>query len=114
MMTVGSPFVMVFGGPIASRSVSPWRPAGSMLIITVAEPVISTPGPWGGTGDGTAHICMSAPADAPVIALDIDANAALLAACSAAYAAGAPGVPAAAAVAASAALIAVSAAVFAA
>src|SRR5438270_1589201 len=56
---------------------------------------------------------MSAPADAPVIALDMAASVAPLRVCSAAKAAGAPGVPAAAAVAATAVWIAMSAAVFA-
>lgn len=110
MITVVSPDVIEFGGPIASSIVSPILPAGRLFIITVADPVILTPGPCGGTGDGTAQVWISAPAAAPVIALDIEASAADLAACSAAAAAGAPGVPAAAAVAATAVWIAVSAA----
>lgn len=93
---------MLFVGPRASRIVSPIRDAGRLFIITVAEPVMTTPGPWGGTGEGTAHVWISAPADALVIALDIEDSAAAFADCSAATAAGAPGVPAAAAEAATA------------
>jgi hypothetical protein len=57
---------------------------------------------------------LSAPADAPEIALPIEARVAVFVASSATFAAGAPGVPAAASVAASAVLIAVSATVLAA
>ncbi len=114
MITVISPFVIEFGGPMASRMVSPIRPAGKKFIETVAEPVISTPGPCGGIGSGVEHTCMSAPAAALVIAEDIEERAAVFVASSAAFAAGAPGVPAAAVEAATAVLIAASAADFAA
>ena len=54
-MTVGQPIEIVFGGPMASRIVSPCRAAGIKAIVTVAEGVITTPGPCGGTGDGVAQ-----------------------------------------------------------
>lgn len=99
---------------MASRIVSPIRDAGRLLIITVAEPSITRPGPCGGIGRGVTHAWMSAPPDAAEIALDIELKAAVLAASSANFAAGAPGVPAAAVEAATAVWIAVSATVFAA
>src|SRR4028119_1043960 len=55
IMTVGQPIEIVFGGPMASRIVSPCRAAGIKAIVTVAEGVITTPGPCGGTGDGVAQ-----------------------------------------------------------
>lgn len=55
-MTVGSPDTIVFGGPRASRIVSPIRAAGKFAIMTVAEGVITIPGPCGGIGNGVAHM----------------------------------------------------------
>jgi hypothetical protein len=90
------------------------RHAGRLLIITVAEPSMTTPGPCGGTGKGVVQVWISVPpAAAALIAELMDARVAALTACSAAYAAGAPGVPAAAEVAASAVFIVASAALFA-
>ena len=37
------------------------RAAGMPAILTVAEGVITTPGPWGGMGKGVVQACMSAP-----------------------------------------------------
>lgn len=102
MMTVGQPIVILFGGPTASRIVSPWRAAGKFAIITVADGVITMPGPCGGIGRGVVQACMSEPPAALDIALPIAAAAAAFVASSAAFAAGAAGVPAAASVAASA------------
>lgn len=53
-------------------------------MTTVVDGVITTPGPCGGTGVGVAHMWMSAPAAALVIALDIEDRQAALVACSAA------------------------------
>jgi len=50
------PIAILFGGPIASRIVSPTRQAGRLLIITVVLPSITTPGPCGGIGSGIGHI----------------------------------------------------------
>ena len=36
---------------MASSRVSPWRLGGRLLIMTVADPSITTPGPCGGTGE---------------------------------------------------------------
>ena len=55
IMTVISPLAILFGGPMASRIVSPMRHAGRLFIITVAEPSITTPGPCGGTGEGVTQ-----------------------------------------------------------
>lgn len=55
MITVGSPFAIVFGGPIASVMVSPILAAGMLAIITVFEGVVTTPGPCGGMGEGVAQ-----------------------------------------------------------
>src|SRR5262245_28884587 len=108
MMTVISPLAIVLGGPTASRTVSPIRQAGRLLISTVCEPSITTPGPCGGIGKGVAQEWMSAPPAELEIILPIDAAEAAFTDSSAAFAAGAPGVPAAARVAASATLMAVS------
>src|ERR1700720_2881138 len=105
MSTVGQPMAMLFGGPIASRTVSPWRHAGRLLMTTVFEPLITTPGPCGGIGKGVAHMWISAPPAAAEICAPIAAPAAVFAASSAALAAGKPGVPAAATVAACATLM---------
>src|SRR5437667_7666820 len=104
-MTVGHPIVIEFGGPTASRIVSPNRAAGKLATMTVMEGVITMPGPCGGRGSGVTQAWISDPPAADVIALPIAAAAAALVACSAANAAGAPGVPAAATVAASATVI---------
>src|SRR5262245_39481966 len=98
MITVGSPIAIVFGGPTASRMVSPWRHAWRLLMITVWLPVVTTPGPCGGSGSGVAQTWMSAPPAAPLIMLPIVAAAVAFTVSSAAFAAGAPGVPAAASV----------------
>ena len=50
IITVGSPLVILFGGPTASKIVSPCRAAGIPAIITVADGVMTTPGPCGGIG----------------------------------------------------------------
>jgi hypothetical protein len=70
------------------------------LIMTVAHPSMTTPGPCGGRGNGVAQAWMSAPIAEEVIIEPIDAAAVAFAVSSAALAAGAPGVPAAAKVAA--------------
>src|SRR5258705_14021261 len=89
------------GGPMASRIVSPIRQAPRLLIMTVFEGVITTPGPCGGMGKGGAHILISAPpAPAEIVALIAPASA-VFSVSSASLAAGAPGVPAAASLGAS-------------
>ncbi|MEZ5393293.1 MAG: hypothetical protein R2724_10570 [Bryobacterales bacterium] len=108
MITVNSPLTILFGGPIASKTVSPKRHAGKLLIMTVGLPSMTTPGPCGGTGKGVVHRWMSAMPAIEVIIEPMAAAAAALVASSAAFAAGAPGVPAAASVADSATLIVVS------
>src|SRR5688500_16007623 len=114
MITVGQPIVILFGGPTASRIVSPCRAAGKLATITVADGVITMPGPCGGAGSRVAHAWMSEPPAAALIAEPIAAAAPALTSSSAALAAGAPGVPAAATVAASAVLMAASEMAFAA
>jgi hypothetical protein len=114
MITVGQPIVIVFGGPTASNIVSPNRAAGKLAIITVAEGVITIPGPCGGMANGVTQAWISEPPAAEDIALPIAAAHDAFVASSAAFAAGAPGVPAAASVAASAVVINASDAAFAA
>jgi len=93
MITVGSPIVILLGGPTGSTMVSPARQAGMLLMRTVWEPSTTTPEPCGGIGSGTAQACMSAPPAAPAIMEPMAAAAPALAASSAALAAGAAGVP---------------------
>src|SRR6476660_5640529 len=93
--------------------VSPNRHAGRLSMRTVCEPSITTPGPWGGIGNGVTHACLSAIPATEAIIEAIDVAAVAFVVSSAAFAAGAPGVPAAASVAASATLIVVSETVFA-
>jgi hypothetical protein len=114
IITVASPFVIVFGGPTASSIVSPIRAAGKFATITVAEGVMTIPGPCGGIGKGVRHAWMSDPPAADEIALPMVAAAVAFTVSSANFAAGAPGVPAAATVAASATFIAASETAFAA
>jgi hypothetical protein len=45
MITVVQPMAMLLGGPAASTIVFPCRAAGRLSIMTVAEPLITTPGP---------------------------------------------------------------------
>src|SRR5688572_15802962 len=112
--TVTHPIEILFGGPTASSIVSPCLAAGKLATITVADGVMTMPGPCGGIGSGVAHACMSEPPAAAVIALPIAAAAPDLTSSSAALAAGAAGVPAAATVAASAVFMAASEMAFAA
>src|SRR5258708_4673011 len=107
MITVWQPNLILFGGPMASRIVSPWRHAGRLLISTVWLPSMTTPGPCGGTGRGVVQTCLSA--GVALMRALIAASAVVLTSSAAAFAAGPPGVPAAAVAAASATLIAVSA-----
>lgn len=84
IITVMQPIVIELGGPIASKIVSPTRQAPRLFIITVLEGVITTPGPWGGTGDGVVHMWMSAPPAAAVMAPPIAAADDVFRVCSAA------------------------------
>jgi hypothetical protein len=87
---------------MASIIVSPMRDAGRLLMSTVGDPSITTPGPCGGIGSGVTQAWMSAPPAALVIVELICASCCVFTNSSAAFAAGAPGVPIAAAVAAAA------------
>ena len=105
MIVVMQPMTIKSGGPMASRIVSPSRHAGILLIITVAEPVITTPGPCIGMSGNVLQLWISVPPAAAVeIAELIEARSAAFVASAAARAAGPPGVGAAATAAASAAV----------
>ena len=82
MMTVVHPIAMALGGPNGSITLSPCRAAGRLPIMTVVEHWSTTPGPWGGTGEGVTQEWMSAPE--PVIMLDMEARTLLFKVCSAA------------------------------
>ena len=90
MITVGQPIAILFGGPTASRIVSPMRHAGRLFITTVVEPSMTTPGPCGGIGNGVTQVWISAPPAEELIIEPIDAAAAAFVVSSAAFAAGAP------------------------
>jgi hypothetical protein len=82
MTTVGQPIEMGLGGPNGSITWSPCRAAGRLSIMTVVEAWSTTPGPWGGTGEGVVQAWMSAPE--PVIMLDMEAKVLAFKVCSAA------------------------------
>lgn len=58
IITFGAPITMAFGAP-ASRTKSPKRAAGNLLIRTVVLPTAITPPTWGFRTSTRGHVCIS-------------------------------------------------------
>ena len=59
MFTVVQPMAIGSLPPQASITLSPWRAAGRLPMLTVLLPLVTKPGPCGGTGQGIGQMCMS-------------------------------------------------------
>src|SRR5262245_11723677 len=59
MVTELQPLEIGSAPPTASKTLSPWRAAGSLLMNTARAPFVTTPGPWTAGPETVGQACTS-------------------------------------------------------